>query len=187
MDLCAQTHISLFFSLAVSFLLSPTLFMAKIYVWLECFAVAAAVIVIIVAFHSSFFRSLCHKNLTKDLNPKVNKLWWKRTHKIFCTLKFFVQLGGGLNIFICAHGNIRCKLSSSISNSSNKRKKERVVRRKGQPIVYFIFIVFRSRKNFIYIGISPNGPIEFCMNHLVWLKKMNLNVLRWLCLANTIQ
>lgn len=30
------------------------------------------------------------------------------------------------------------------------------------------FIVFCSRKSYS-IGGSPNGPIKFCMNHLVWL------------------
>lgn len=121
-------HIFLFFAFFVSFsllLLSlthspPT---TKIYVWLECLAVVFVLLphcgyycsrsrcCYYCCFSQLFFlllllsRSLLHKNLTKDLNPKVNKLWWKRTHKIFCTLKFVVQLDGGWT-FLFAHMEI---------------------------------------------------------------------------------
>lgn len=65
--------------------------------------------------------------------------------------------------------------SASANVAAKERKKERMSGVKERAsIVYFIFIVFRSRKN----CISPDGPIEFCMNHLVWSEKMNLNVLR---------
>lgn len=105
-------------------------------------------------------RSLLHKNLTKDLNPKVNKLWWKRMHKIFGSLKFFVQFDGGWT-FLFAHMEIfAVNYRAAAPAAAEERDRERESdaengwQRNGIDCVFhcFSFASWRLYKTYKYIG-----------------------------------
>lgn len=65
-----------------------------------------------------------------------------------------------------------------------EEEKERVAK-KEHRLSISLFSVHHRVKIVRVVLVAPNGPIEFCMNHLDWSTEMNLNAPPMIVLEKT--